>query len=168
VEHLKPIFPNHALLNSVKSETYNKQKGNYTFKVMLDKATWRKIKLSYKHTLEDLHLSIQEAFDFDNDHLYSFFMDGKRYSQNAYHSSHGNEDPFTDDAVIGELGLYTGQKILYLFDYGDSWEFMAQLVAIDKEEELKEPQVTEIKGEAPPQYRFEEDLDEFDDGSYEE
>jgi len=61
VEHLKPNFPNNALLNSVKSETYNKQKGNYTFKVMLDKRTWRKIKLSHKHTLEDLHLAIQEA-----------------------------------------------------------------------------------------------------------
>lgn len=162
--HLKPIFPNNALLNSVKSETTNMQNGNYTFKVMLDKATWRKIKLSHKHTLEDLHLKIQEAFDFDNDHLYSFFMDGKRYSQDAYHSSWGDEEPFADEAIIGELGLYKGKKILYLFDYGDSWEFLVQLVAIDEnEEELKEPQITEQKGEAPPQYGFEDDFDDDSD-----
>ena len=161
VEHLMPIFPNNTLLNSVKSETTITQKGNYTFKVMLDKITWRKIKLSHQHTLEALHLSIQEAFDFDNDHLYSFFMDGKRYSEDAYHSSWGDEEPFAENAVIGELGLYTGQKILYLFDYGDSWEFVVQLLAIEEnEEELKKPQITEIKGEAPPQYGFYDDDDD--------
>lgn len=166
VEHLKPIFPSNSLTSSVKSDTTNIQEGNYTFKAMLGKGTWRKIKLSHKHTLEDLHLSIQEAFDFDNDHLYSFFMDGKRYSRNAYHSVDGDEDPYTDDAVIGELGLYKGQKILYLFDYGDSWEFVVQLISIEEnEEELQEPNITEIKGEAPPQYRFE---DEFDDDSDDE
>jgi hypothetical protein len=161
VDHLKPIFPNNALINCVNSETTVEQKGNYTFKAMLDKSTWRKIKLSHQHTLEDLHLSIQDAFHFDNDHLYSFFMDGKRYSEDAYHSSFSEDGPYADEAIISELGLYVGQKILYLFDYGDSWEFIIQLATIEEnEEELKEPQITEIKGEAPPQYGFEDDFDD--------
>ncbi len=64
-----------------------------------------------------------------------------------------------DDAVICELGLYKGQKILYLFDYSDSWEFLVKLIAIDgNEDEFNDPQITEMKGEAPPQYRFEQDL----------
>lgn len=165
VECLKPLFPINSLKNSVKSESIENQKGNYTFKVMLDKTTWRKIKLSHKHTLEDLHCFIQKAFDFDNDHLYSFFMDGKRYSENAYHSSYCEDGPYADETIIGELGLYKGKKILYLFDYGDSWEFMVQLVDInEKEKEIKEPLITETKGEAPPQYRFEDDFDDdFDD-----
>ena len=29
------------------------------------------------------------------------------------------EDPWVDDVRIGELGLFIGQNILYLFDYGD-------------------------------------------------
>lgn len=165
MDHLKPIFPNNALLKSVKFETTKKQKGNYTFKVILEKEIWRKIKLSHKLTLEELHLYIQKAFDFDNDHLYSFFMDGKKYSKNAYHSSYRDEIPYANEAIIGELGLYKGQKILYLFDYGDSWEFIVQLVDINENEKvLKEPQITEIKGESPPQYEFEEDFDDdFDD-----
>ena len=162
VEHLKPLFPQNSLINGVTSKTVEEQTGNYTFMVMLDKTIWRKIKLSHKHTLEDLHLAIQKAFDFDNDHLYSFFMDGKRYSQNAYHSSYGDEGPYADEAIIGELGLYKGQKILYLFDYGDSWEFLVQLMSIENEEEVAEPKIIESKGENPPQYRWEADFDDED------
>ena len=29
------------------------------------------------------------------------------------------EGPWVDDVRIGELGLFIGQNILYLFDYGD-------------------------------------------------
>lgn len=160
LEHFVPLFPDNSLNNSVKDERIENKKGNYTFKVMLNTAIWRKIKLSHKHTLEDLHLYIQEAFDFDNDHLYSFFMNGKRYSDDAYHSTYGDEPPFAEDAVIGELGLYKGKKILYFFDYGDSWEFQLQLMAIDEnEKEIKKPLITEKKGDAPPQYRYEEDFD---------
>ncbi len=152
------------MLNQVQPQIIKTQKGNYTFKVMLSKTVWRKIKLSHKHTLEDLHLCIQEAFDFDNDHLYSFFMDGKRYSDDAYHSSFGDEPPFTDEAVIGKLDLYKGKKILYLFDYGDSWEFLVQLVDIDANEKvIKQPEITEINGDAPKQYGYYEDFDENDE-----
>ncbi|HSM48862.1 MAG TPA: plasmid pRiA4b ORF-3 family protein [Draconibacterium sp.] len=156
MENLKPLFSQNSLLHQVQPETIKVKKGNYTFKVMLEKSVWRKIKLSHKHTLEDLHLCIQEAFDFDNDHLYSFFMDGKRYSDDAYHSTYGDEPPFAEEAVVGKLELYKGKKILYLFDHGDSWEFLVQLVAIDENEnEIKKPLIAEMKGDAPPQYRYE-------------
>jgi len=156
VEHLKPLFPQNALLKGIQPEAIQPKEGNYTFKVMLGKSVWRKIKLSHKHTLEDLHQYIQEAFDFDNDHLYSFFMDGKRYSDDVYNSSFGDVPPYAYEAVIGKLGLYRGKKILYFFDFGDSWEFLVQLVAIDEnEKEFKKPIITEIKGDAPPQYGYE-------------
>lgn len=46
----------------------------YTFHVALPGTgrTWRKLELLADQTLEDLHLAIQDAFEFDNDHLYSF------------------------------------------------------------------------------------------------
>lgn len=162
-KYFQPVFPKGALLHTVNTEIIKVAKSNFTFKVSLEKSVWRKIKLSYKHSLEDLHLMIQEAFNFDNDHLYAFYMDGKRYSRNAYHSPMGDEEPFTDEAIIGELGLYVGQKILYYFDYGDSWEFAVQLLAMDEgERPLKEPKIIEVKGEAPEQYPFDEE-DDFDD-----
>lgn len=111
--------------------------------------------------LEDLHKAVQKAFKFDDDHLYSFFMDTKRYSKHAYHSPMSDEGPFVDEVTIGELELYEGQKIMYFFDYGDSWEFEVQLLKINKDEiPPKEPKIIEAKGEAPKQYRYYHDDDD--------
>lgn len=154
-EFLESVFPEGALKNTVTSVIDKNVKGNYVFKVSLDRGIWRKIKISSDHTLWDLHNAIQEAFDFGNDHLYSFFMDGKRYSRNAYHAPMGDEGPFVNEVTIGELGLFKGQRILYLFDYGDSWEFDVQLVNILQDETLvKKFEIIEVKGEAPPQYGY--------------
>jgi hypothetical protein len=113
--------------------------------------------------LNDLHNAIQKALNFDNDHLYSFFMDAKRYSKHAYHSPMRDEGPFTDEVTIGELGLYESQKILYFFDYGDSWEFEVQLLKINEDEISPEkPKVIEVKGKAPRQYRYDDDDDDHD------
>ena len=43
--------------------------------------TWRKIEIRDNQTLHGLHLAIQDAFEFDNDHLYSFFMSGKAWDR---------------------------------------------------------------------------------------
>jgi hypothetical protein len=152
-KYFVPMFPKGVLSNTVNDETKKLAIGSFIFKVSLESKVWRKIRLSSKHSLEDLHLAIQEAFEFDNDHLYSFFMDGKRYSRNAYHSPFSDEGPYAYDAIIGELELYLGQKILYLFDYGDSWQFAIQLMKIEEDELLPEtPEVIEIMGDAPKQY----------------
>jgi len=158
---LQPIFPEGALNKTVTAVINKVAKGSYVFKVSLGRSVWRKIALSYKHTLEDLHNAVQEAFDFDNEHLYSFFMDAKRYSKHAYHSPMSDDGPFVDEVTIGELELYEGQKILYFFDYGDCWEFEVQLLKINKDEiPPSEPKVIESKGEAPRQYGY------YDDDEY--
>lgn len=52
---LEPIFPEGALNKTVTAVINNVIKGSYVFKVSLGKSVWRKIILSFKHTLEDLH-----------------------------------------------------------------------------------------------------------------
>ncbi|ALX50119.1 IS1096 element passenger TnpR family protein [Lentibacillus amyloliquefaciens] len=47
--------------------------------------------------LQELHSLIQEAFAFNDDHLYSFFMDGKRFGKGVYHSPMNNEGPYAHD-----------------------------------------------------------------------
>ena len=164
---LMPIFPDDVLNGTVTADVRKSIKGNYIFKVSLAKTVWRMISTGFSNSLDDLHLAIQDAFDFDNDHLYSFFMDGRRYSRDRYESPNCEDGPYADEAIIGELGLYTGQKILYLFDYGDSWEFEVQLLKINEgEEPVKEPLVIDSKGEAPEQYPSwvdEDDEEEEDD-----
>ncbi|MBM4467370.1 MAG: plasmid pRiA4b ORF-3 family protein [Chloroflexi bacterium] len=55
----------------------------YTFHVSLPGTgrVWRKIELQADQTLEDLHFAIQDAYEWDADHLYSFFMSGKAWDR---------------------------------------------------------------------------------------
>ncbi len=151
---MAPVFPGGTIKNSVLVAPMI-EKGSYLFKVSVLPRVWRKIQLSHRHTLWHLHMAIQDAFDFDNDHLYSFFMDARKYSRNAYESPFSENGPYVDEVTIGELELYEGQRILYLFDYGDSWEFNIVLEKIDNSIPLPlKPKIVEKKGEAPEQYRY--------------
>jgi hypothetical protein len=60
----------------------------YTFHVSLPDhgRVWRKLELPAESTLEDLHLAIQNAYEFDNDHLYSFFMSGRAWDADSEYS----------------------------------------------------------------------------------
>ena len=57
----------------------------YTFHVSLPGTgrTWRKIEMSADQTLEDLHFAIQDAYEWDTDHLYSFFMSGQAWDESS-------------------------------------------------------------------------------------
>ena len=132
--------------------------GTYTFKVSLNGKTWRRVELAAQHTLEDLHLIIQEAFELNDDHLYCFFMDGKRWSRNSINCTADDHGPYVTEAKIGRLGLEPGQEILYLFDYGDEWFFKVLLEEITEVGPMPlKPVVKAKKGNSPDQYSFWDD-----------
>ena len=58
---------------------------SYIFHVSLPGTgrTWRKIELRADQMLHDLHMAIQDAFEWDNDHLYAFFMSGKAWDSSS-------------------------------------------------------------------------------------
>jgi hypothetical protein len=62
---------------------------------------WRKIEMRGDQTLEQLHLAIQDAFEFDNDHLYSFFMSGKAWDKKTEYSLPEGETPY-GEFFVGE------------------------------------------------------------------
>ncbi|MFK7936044.1 MAG: plasmid pRiA4b ORF-3 family protein, partial [Saprospiraceae bacterium] len=131
------------------------EEGHFTFKITSPYHTkfWRTVKVDANHTLHDLHNIIQEAIQFDNDHLYSFYLDNKPYSKKGYHSPHAMQSPVATSVCIGDLGFREGQRILYLFDYGDSWEFTIELVKQESAEtSLPQAVLVGSKGEAPEQY----------------
>jgi hypothetical protein len=148
-----PLFAEGELRNTLPRETEKTVDGIYLFRVALAKGTWRKIEISSNHTLLDLHNAIQNAFQFDSDHLYSFFMDSIPWSDEKFSSPYEDEGPHVDEVKIGELGLAKGQTILYLFDYGDEWHFHVTLEEIQQSSRLpKKPQIIESKGKSPEQY----------------
>jgi len=152
VELISTVFEP-KLIN--KTANYNieiNKKGTYILKVLLDKNLWRMLKLSHNTTFHELHLIIQQAFDFDNDHMYAFYTgtsyrNGKEfYSANPFGESNEYEDLTIEDAEI-----YKGQQFLYLFDFGDRWEFKIQVMDFIENEKAN-PQIIESKGKSPQQY----------------
>jgi hypothetical protein len=142
----------------------------YEFQVSLDSDCYRVIECGGDDTFDDLHLAIQNAFLFDNDHLYAFFMDGKRWSRRSIHSPYSEEPPFADEVCIGEARMRPKQKILYLFDFGDQWVFEVKLLSIrEGEPDFNRPFVTKSVGEAPEQYPSEDYWDDdWDDEDWDE
>ena len=150
-----PLFKIGELQKTLPRERIKFIDGTYIFKVALAGNLWRRIEMSGKHTFLDLHGIIQKAYKFDEDHLYSFFMDGKRWSHERFASPYEDKGPYVDDVRIGELGLFVGQKILYLFDYGDQWCFHVELEEIRTSgPKPNKPKIIEKKGKAPEQYGY--------------
>ena len=130
--------------------------GVYAFKVTLRWAkVSRTIELRAKQTLNDLHFAIQNAFRWDSDHLYTFYMSGEEDNRYAFACPYEEDrPPWTDEAIIGELGLVKGHSFAYLFDYGDSHVFTIKVEDVrPKAERGKYPRVVAKQGEAPEQYR---------------
>lgn len=131
--------------------------GAYVFKVKFewDKRIYRSIAVRSEQTLGDLHLAIQDAIDWDDDHLYAFFMSGQVHDSRSMIAHPYLEDAplFVDEVAVGELGLVKKHKFVYFFDYGDSHEFEVEVVDIHPQAEPGAyPRLVDSKGEAPPQY----------------
>lgn len=136
---------------------------SYVISVSLGTGCYRHIRLSSKKTLHDLADAILQAFDFDFDHLYSFFMDNKLWSmEDAYHSPYAEESPFADEMKLVRLHLVKGQQFKFLFDYGDEWCFQCKVLQV-LEEDTPEALIVRTKGKAPQQYP---DYDEDSDGGF--
>jgi hypothetical protein len=126
----------------------------------------RRVAMRGDQTLADLHLALQEAFEWADDHLYAFWLDGVHWSRHGVeftHPGHAREldDPQTRSARVrlGDLGLELGQKIAYLFDFGDQWRVELTVARVDADDGGAYPRLLESIGEAPPQYPdLEEDV----------
>ncbi|MDL1980935.1 MAG: SEC-C domain-containing protein [Deltaproteobacteria bacterium] len=115
-------------------------------------------------TLYDFHMDIQHAFDWDNDHMFSFYLGDKLFDrENEYsgnpigeHTVSGFSTPSKSAATtqIRDLELTEDSTFLYLFDYGDE---LVHEVTIEKIREMKPeesgfPKLIDRKSNAPPQY----------------
>jgi len=133
----------------------------------------RTILMEGNDTLYDFHLRIQRAFNWDNDHMFSFYLSNKlsdrasEYSANPIGehlvSMYGKPAKSAYDGQLRDLGLSKGKKFLYLFDYRDE---LLHSVTVEEIREKKSDDKNLAKiinriGDAPPQYDYYED-DETD------
>jgi hypothetical protein len=152
------------------------------FKVALSgrKNVWRRIAVRGDQTLDDLHEAIFDAFDRDDEHLYSFYFSppGTKSRRNIQRNSIEYTHPEAIEegfysraevhdaatAPVGALALQPKQTIYYLFDFGDEWWHEITVEQIDVPVEAGDyPRLLESKGKSPPQYPDLDEEDEEDD-----
>jgi hypothetical protein len=125
----------------------------------------RTIALAGDQTLELLHEHLRVAFRWDDDHLYSFWLDGSFWGdpETEYTAPFEPEEGArTADVHVDALGLAPGRKLAYVFDFGDEWRVTIWLRNIRPAAGARLPQIVESRGEAPPQY---ESYDEEGEGA---
>lgn len=150
----------------------------FTFRVELkyEPEIWRRIAIRGDQTLDQLHQTIFEAFDRDDEHLYSFYLPppglrGRVRRKDIVEYTHSvavdNAAAWDDEAkvfdaaeaTIDSLQLKRGRKFEYLFDFGDNWEHVLTVEQTDGLPDRKKyPRILERHGASPPQYP------EFDEG----
>lgn len=139
----------------------------FTFKVTYQREPeiWRTIEVLAGHSLLDLHRAIQVAFEFDDDHMYSFYMSGTAWDKDTEFAGapqHGERGAAS--ARVDTLAWRPRQRFLYLFDYGDEHRFTVQLVGFDPEApQARYPRIIEEHGDAPQQYPVWDEEAEWDD-----
>ncbi len=124
----------------------------------------RTFEVEGNHTLYDLHMDIQYAFNWDNDHMFSFYFGGKLFDrENEYsgnplgdHVVSGMSTPSKSAATtqIRDLGLTENSTFLYLFDYGDELvhEIIVEKIRDKNDGDKKLPTIISELGTPPPQY----------------
>lgn len=110
-------------------------------------------------TLEDVHEAIQQAVDFDNDHLYAFFVARNEHAQAKVTYDDENGGIF-ETRIRDVFPLPAKQFLFYLFDYGDCWTFKimkSRKKEREPEDGVSYPRLVTETGKKPIQYDFDDD-----------
>jgi hypothetical protein len=116
---------------------------------------WRRVLVSDKSTLLDLHDLIQYCFDWMDYHLHMFEVDAMKFVRVEDWEEDG--DLYQDDSMahLGDLipkYIPEGRQFNYLYDFGDGWEIKILVEKIlDDQEGGQLPRVLAGKRAAPPE-----------------
>jgi len=128
---------------------------------------YRDIEIPSSMSLESLAKGILKAYSFDMDHAFGFFS-GLTYDS-MYHK-HPKYEIFADmgeseDSLsVQKTPVFNGfpdigSKLMFLFDYGDEWLFLCEVIDLgEKVPRKRYPKCIKSVGKAPEQYpEFEDD-----------
>jgi hypothetical protein len=133
----------------------------------------RTIGVRSDQTFVHLHRALQVAFDWDDDHLYMFWLGTKFWPRvgTEFCNPFSFENPSSLAAFfagerprkrsaetrLDRARLQRGEKLAYVFDFGDEWRVLLTLKTIRADDGRPYPLVLAAVGDAPRQYPHEAD-----------
>lgn len=156
-QYIKKKFPEEKTGNIMKmfekaERDYPNQVVDLEIRVRYTKCV-RAIRLNLSDSLYTLHSAIQEAVEFDDDHLFAYYV-GNGMLRECYvmeeTMTSGEELP-AENTRMGDIPLRKGMKFTYLFDFGDMWWFDIKVLQIS-EGSVETPQILKSVGPSPQQY----------------
>ena len=127
----------------------------------------REIEILENDNLYKLAEAIINAYNFYFDHCFGFFS---KIAESRYFDSEKKYELFTDlieegeeleltgagsvkKTKVKEVWQNIGDKMMFLFDYGDNWQFIVELKEFrEKDTNKKYPRLLKKIGRAPKQY----------------
>ena len=112
------------------------------------------IEIESTATLQDLHFAIIETVNFDNDHLYEFYISRTERSRDRQCFDEENGGIY-NRTLESLYPLEKGRKLFYMFDYGDNWLFKitkSREKPYDAKPNTEYPKLLKTSGKAPEQY----------------
>jgi len=129
----------------------------FQFKIQLkniaDPPVWRRVLVPAQFSFYRFHLVIQEAFGWENCHLFQFSPKGFG-SQPVIREpfDDGEDEEFMDAAKTKTDKIFKkeGEAFTYIYDFGDTWEHKITLEKIIGDKTIK-ADCTAGKGTCPPE-----------------
>ena len=130
---------------------------------------YREIEVESLKMLSDLAEAIVHAFGFEFDHAFGFYS--KLTGQDVMRSQpkyelfadmgEATEAKSVEKSHIVDAFPDVGHTMLFLFDYGDDWRFVVEVIRLgQKAAKTRYPKVLKKVGKAPEQYGNWDDDDE--------
>lgn len=113
---------------------------------------WRKLTVPDNFSFARFHMVIQEAFGWDNSHLYQFSEEGWRSSVSIGIPTGDDPNEVKDSkkAKLSDVFTKKGQQYVYIYDFGDNWQHSILLEDITEGKATK-ADCTDGAGKCPPE-----------------
>jgi len=152
-----------------------KSKPIYQLKIILadiDPPIWRRVQVRENTTLKKLHLIIQAAMGWENDHMHQFEIDGVEYGEPVPGDMYYVEDEAK--VTLKTVAPKSRKRFQYEYDFGDSWVHdikVEKILPLDPE--VKYPLLLEGERACPPEdvggvWGYEEFLEAIGDPKHSE
>ena len=126
----------------------------YQLKVLIKNSKppiWRRVLIEDDMTYKSLHYIIQNLFEWQESHLYEFVSKNRTYMDEDFKDDLFESESFdVSRYIVSEDLKKVGDKISYVYDFGDDWEHEIKLEAIlEKDEDEYYPKCIKGKGRGP-------------------